>query len=104
MIDSYTVVFVRAIYAPNGAFAGAVAAALEPQYFRVLMRSVLYAPDMRVSLGHGDGKVFVTMPDDARDSDADLQPALAAVGRERDRPERDPDRRRRGRPAPARRG
>ena len=30
VIDSYTVVFVRAIYAPNGAFVGAVAAALEP--------------------------------------------------------------------------
>ena len=56
----------RAIYAPNGAFVGAVAAALEPEYFKVLMRSVLYAPDMWVSLGHGDGKVFVTMPDDPR--------------------------------------
>ena len=71
VIGSYTVVFVRAIHAPNGAFAGAVAAALEPEYFKVLMRSVLYAPDMRVSLGHGDGKVFVTMPDDARRGDGD---------------------------------
>jgi diguanylate cyclase (GGDEF)-like protein/PAS domain S-box-containing protein len=83
VIDSYTVIFVRAIYAPNGAFAGAAAAALEPEYFRVLMRSVLYAPDMRVSLGHGDGKVFVTMPVDARGSDDELPPAFAAIGRER---------------------
>src|SRR6185369_5433971 len=42
VINSYTVVFVRAIYTQNGAFAGAVAAALEPEYFKVLMRSVLY--------------------------------------------------------------
>ncbi len=70
-------IFVRAIHAPNGAFAGAVAAALEPEYFKVLMRSVLYAPDMWVSLGHGDGKVFVTMPDDARGIDGDLPPAFA---------------------------
>jgi len=83
VIDSYTVIFVRAIYGPNGAFVGAAAAALEPQYFRVLMRSVLYAPDMRVSLGHGDGKIFVTMPDDAPVSDAELPPVLAAIGRER---------------------
>jgi diguanylate cyclase (GGDEF)-like protein/PAS domain S-box-containing protein len=82
-LDTYTVIFVRAIHAPNGAFAGIVAAALEPEYFRVLMRSVLYAPDMRVSIGHGDGKVFVTMPEDARASDTDLQPSFAAVGRRR---------------------
>jgi len=44
VINSYTVVFVRAIHTPNGAFAGAVAAALEPEYFKVLMRSVLTRP------------------------------------------------------------
>lgn len=82
-IGSYTVVFARAIHAPNGSYAGAVAAALEPEYFKVLMRSVLYAPDMWVLLGHGDGKVFVTMPDDASRVDVDAQPALAALGRQR---------------------
>jgi diguanylate cyclase (GGDEF)-like protein/PAS domain S-box-containing protein len=35
------------------------------------MRSVLYAPDMWVSLGHGDGKVFVTMPRAAERIDGD---------------------------------
>ena len=49
----------------TAAFAGVVAAALEPQYFEVLLRSVLYAPDMWASVAHGDGKVFVTMPQDA---------------------------------------
>ncbi|MEO8312688.1 MAG: PAS domain-containing protein, partial [Caldimonas sp.] len=82
-LGTYTVIFVRAIRAPNGAFAGAVAAALEPEYFTVLMRSVLYAPDMWVSLGHGDGKVFVTMPEDPRRIEGESQPAFAAMGQAR---------------------
>jgi hypothetical protein len=80
-IGTYTVVFARAIHAPNGAFAGAVAAALEPEYFQVLMRSVLYAPDMWVSLGHGDGKAFVTMPQEARGVEDELAQTFASVGR-----------------------
>jgi len=82
-IGSYTVVFARAIHAPNGNYAGAVAAALEPEYFKVLMRSILYAPDMWVSLGHGDGKVFVAMPDDSRRAEGEAQPAWAALDRQR---------------------
>ena len=53
-LGNYTVVFARAIIGPSGAFEGVAAAALEPEYFEVLMRSVLYAPDMWVSLGHSD--------------------------------------------------
>ena len=63
-LETYTVVFARAISGPDGRFAGVVAAALDPEYFAVLMKSVLYAPDMRAALGHGDGKVFVTLPAD----------------------------------------
>ncbi|MEP6738797.1 MAG: diguanylate cyclase [Caldimonas sp.] len=79
-LGNYTVVFARAITGPNGAFVGAVAAALEPEYFEVLMRSVLYAPDMWVSLGHSDGKVFVTMPRDPKRVENEWQPAAAALG------------------------
>ncbi len=82
---------------PNGAFAGAVAAALEPEYFKVLMRSVLYAPDMWVSLGHGDGKVFVTMPEDPRRIEGEAQPAIAAIGALRGDSGADADRDRRHR-------
>ena len=78
-LDNYTIVFGRAIIAPNGGFAGAAIAALEPEYFEVLMRSVLYAPDMWVSLGHSNGKVFVTMPRDTTRLEADWQPPAAAV-------------------------
>ncbi len=77
-LGGVTIVFARAVHAPNGAFLGVVAAALEPDYFQVLLRSVLYAPDMWVSLAHGDGKVFVTMPDGAARGDAGAAFAGAA--------------------------
>jgi diguanylate cyclase (GGDEF)-like protein/PAS domain S-box-containing protein len=78
-LGNYTVVFARAIIGPNGNFEGVAAAALEPEYFEVLMRSVLYAPDMWVSLGHSDGQVFVTMPRDVNRVDSDWQAATAAL-------------------------
>ena len=52
----------RALIDANGAFAGVVTAALEPDYFEVMLGSVLYAPDMRTSLLHGDGFLFLSMP------------------------------------------
>lgn len=52
----------RVLTGPRGEFAGVVAATLDPAYFQVVLRSVLYAPDMRASLAHGDGQVFVNMP------------------------------------------
>ena len=79
-LGNYTVVFARTVTTANGAFAGAVAAALEPEYFEVLMRSVLYAPDMWVSLGHADGKTFVTMPRNIDRLEGDWQQAAAARG------------------------
>ncbi len=47
----------------RGAFAGIVSVTLDPDYFSVLLNSVLYAPGMRASLIHGDGKIFVEVPD-----------------------------------------
>ena len=79
-LGNYTVVFSRAIVGANGVFAGSVAAALEPEYFEVLMQSVLYAPDMWVSLGHADGKVFVTMPRAVERIDGDWQQSRDVLG------------------------
>ena len=78
-LGNYTIVFGRAMVAPDGASLGAAVAALEPEYFEVLMRSVLYAPDMWVSLGHSSGKVFVTMPRNSARLEADWQPPGAQV-------------------------
>jgi len=52
----------RVLTDPQGEFSGLVMATLDPEYFQVVLRSVLYAPDMRVALAHGDGQVFVNMP------------------------------------------
>jgi len=57
-----TIDLTRALLDPSGRFAGVISASLDPAYFDVLMRSVLYAPDMRVVLSHWDGKAFVFMP------------------------------------------
>jgi len=48
----------RALISRKGDFAGIVAAALDSEYFSVLLHSVLYAPDMRASLAHWDGTTF----------------------------------------------
>ena len=57
-----TIDLTRVLIGPSGEFAGVVSAALDPAYFNVLMRSVLYAPDMRAVLAHWDGSAFVSVP------------------------------------------
>jgi PAS domain S-box-containing protein len=47
---------------PNGEFAGVVTATLDPSYFGPLLDSVLYTPDMRTSIIHWDGDVFMIRP------------------------------------------
>lgn len=52
----------RVLQKPDGAFDGVVTATLDPDYFSVVLGSVLYAPDMRATLVHGEGRVFMSMP------------------------------------------
>jgi diguanylate cyclase (GGDEF)-like protein/PAS domain S-box-containing protein len=59
----YTMGLSRAIVAPDGSFAGVVMASLEPREFRALMNSVRYAPDMQAFLAHGNGSVFMAVPE-----------------------------------------
>ena len=58
----YSINVVRMVTGSRGEFAGIVSATLDPEYFNVLLRSVLYAPDMRVAIAHGDGVVFLYVP------------------------------------------
>ncbi len=46
----------------GGRFDGTVTATLDPEYFGLVLRSLLYAPDMRAMVAHGDGATVVTMP------------------------------------------
>lgn len=52
----------RVIIGPRGEFAGVVTASIDPEYFKALMLSVLYAPDMWDALAHGDGTLFLMVP------------------------------------------
>lgn len=53
----------RVIPGKNGDFAGIVGATLDPEYFKTLMDSVNYSPDMWTALAHGDGLQFSMMPE-----------------------------------------
>ena len=53
----------RMIPGPHGEFAGIITASLDPGYFKTLMTSVLYAPDMWDSISHADGKLFLLVPE-----------------------------------------
>lgn len=53
----------RIIPTSDGTFGGVVVASLDPEYFRVLLNSVLYAPDMLSAINHGDGIRFLLVPD-----------------------------------------
>lgn len=47
----------------QGRFGGYVLAVLDPEYFSVLLESVIFAPDVHATLIHGDGKVVFRAPD-----------------------------------------
>jgi PAS domain S-box-containing protein len=53
----------RIIPAPDGTFGGVVVAALDPNYFGVLLSSVRYAPDLVCAVTHGDGLRFMVVPE-----------------------------------------
>ncbi|MFC4788095.1 MULTISPECIES: response regulator [Giesbergeria] len=54
---------VRMVPGPQGEFQGLVSATLDPEEFRVLLDSVLYAPDMWSALAHGSGVQFMMVPE-----------------------------------------
>ncbi|MBF0462934.1 MAG: response regulator [Magnetococcales bacterium] len=74
----------RAIIGADGRFAGAVTLSLEPDYFKTVMGSVLYAPDMQVTIAHGDGQLFLQVPEQERppgvDPSTGTHAALQPVG------------------------
>lgn len=63
LLGVYAINVSRVITGPKGEFRGLVTATLNPDYFRRLMDSVLYAPDMWDALAHGDGTLFLMQPE-----------------------------------------
>ena len=60
LVSSSSVALVRSMAGPKGEFAGAVFAALHPEFAQVLLSSVVYTPDALVSLVHANGVVFAS--------------------------------------------
>ena len=56
----------------RGEFAGVILVSLGPEYFDTLLKSVLYEPDMRSTLIHGDGKIIFRGPDPQGGTGMDL--------------------------------
>ncbi|MCE1225873.1 MAG: EAL domain-containing protein [Geobacteraceae bacterium] len=54
---------VRVMHDADGRFNGIVAATLDPEYFKTLLGSINYSPDMWSALAHGDGVQFMMVPD-----------------------------------------
>ncbi|KAB2968144.1 ATP-binding protein [Zoogloea sp.] len=65
-LGSFTISLGKTLSTGSGAFEGYLLAIVDPDFFGVLMRSMLYAPDMRLSVAHADGQVVYstqTSPD-----------------------------------------
>jgi PAS domain S-box-containing protein len=70
--------------AGDGGFGGVVTATLDPEYFAVALRSVLYAPDMRAALAHETGGLMMTEPRNDRLSGTNLAQPGSFFTRHRD--------------------
>ncbi|HJV24045.1 MAG TPA: diguanylate cyclase [Aromatoleum sp.] len=58
----FSVTVAKIIPGPDGSFSGVVVATLDPEYFKTLMISVLYANDMLSAIAHEDGVQFLMVP------------------------------------------
>lgn len=84
ILGNFVINLTLMIPGPNGEFAGIVTAALDPQYFKTLLGSVQYAPDMWAAIAHGDGKQFLTVPERAGMEGIDLAKPGSFFTRHRD--------------------
>ncbi len=63
VLGNFLISLTRIVTGPNGEFAGVVNASVEPEYFKALLDSVRYTPDTLTFIAHGDGQLFMTMPE-----------------------------------------
>ncbi len=80
----FVVSLVKVIQDGQGKFDGIITATLDPDFFKTLLDSVLYAPDMVTSLAHADGTVFLAVPSRPGTDKGDLADLGAYFARHRD--------------------
>lgn len=62
-LGGWVLVLARQVVDGDGRFAGVLAAALDADYFRTLLQSLRYAPNMLISVSHGAGLRFLAVGD-----------------------------------------
>ena len=62
VLGVFTVTLATVITDEHRAFSGIIGATLDPEYFDTLLESIRYAPDVRASIIHSKGTVFVNSP------------------------------------------
>jgi diguanylate cyclase (GGDEF)-like protein/PAS domain S-box-containing protein len=62
LLGAWGMNLVRVIRNAQGEFAGIAVATLDPEYFKTLLDSVNYTPDMWSAIAHGDGVQFIIVP------------------------------------------
>lgn len=68
----YAMSVAKVFIGDRGEFNGYIVAVFEPEYFGVLLRSLIYMPDMRVGIVHSDGKVVFRVPDNENITGLDI--------------------------------
>ncbi|HEY6096025.1 MAG TPA: diguanylate cyclase [Gallionellaceae bacterium] len=63
VLGAFAINISRMVPGPRGEFAGLVTASVDPEYFTSLMASVLYTQDMWDAIAHGDGQLFLMVPE-----------------------------------------
>ena len=83
-LGAFAMTAVKLIADDRGGVVGMVGATITPEYFKTLLHSVLYAPDMRASLVHSEGSLFAIMPELAGTQGADVVKPGSFFTRHRD--------------------
>lgn len=63
VLGAYIITVARVIQDDEGNFVGVVGASLDPKYFQILLQSVISASDMKTSIVHADGLIFMAEPE-----------------------------------------
>jgi PAS domain S-box-containing protein len=65
VLGVFAITVSKAVLDETGKFIGVVSATLSPEYFSTLLNSVLYLPEMRASIIHGEGTIIIEEPNRA---------------------------------------
>ena len=83
-LGAFAMTAVKVIADDRGQMVGMVGVTIDPDYFKTLLHSVIYAPDMRVSIAHSDGRLFAIMPEQAGRQGQDIAQPGSFFTRHRD--------------------